>query len=100
MRSVHYPHPPPSTAPTHPCAGPSRDSCSWGRSQSTIVYASRPSQSHTLDVAASPPTFPPPAEEYRPGPGSDCSYDPGLLPHDTDYTVAVTLTHLLHCPDK
>eukprot|EP00965_Chrysotila_dentata_P183477 6058618-Pleurochrysis_carterae.AAC.3 len=63
-----------------------------------VVYASQPPQSHVLNVAASPPTSPPPAEEYRPGSGSDYSYDPGLLLPDQDYTVAVTLIHLLHCP--
>eukprot|EP00965_Chrysotila_dentata_P006799 222374-Pleurochrysis_carterae.AAC.2 len=52
------------------------------------------------DRACLAPHFPAPAEEYRPGQASENSYDPELVTSELEYTSAVALTHLLHCPDK
>ena len=67
--------------------------------QPQVVYTSQPPQLHTLPEAASPPTSPP-APESCLGPASEDSYDPGLLPSDSDLLPALALTHLLHCPER
>eukprot|EP00965_Chrysotila_dentata_P257213 6212810-Pleurochrysis_carterae.AAC.3 len=87
--------PPPTSAPAPAAApGPSPPA------QTEIVYASQPPQPYALAEAALRPTSPP-AHELRLGPASEESYDPGLLPSDSEFLPALALMRLhLHYPER